>query len=222
MKNLKNILITLEIVVLLGQICIHFDYMSENGTRYKYHALMNNISDYVSTKKLNDSLIYKFEAVFSHYDDHYAIKEAANSIFVGITQIILVILSIIGIILNLISINENKKKCAPIVFFIYVLIVGIYELIDSIINENSELSLNESELELFKEIKSLIEEKLALVKKRVLFLRIYSGILVGISIFHLSLSVYFFKSVNKVQNIQIVLENSKGNSLINDAINNEN
>ena len=37
MKNLKNILITLEIVVLLGQICIHVDYMSENGTRYKYH-----------------------------------------------------------------------------------------------------------------------------------------------------------------------------------------
>ena len=117
---------------------------------------------------------------------------------------------------------KTKKKCAPIVFFIYILIVGIYKLIDSIINKNSELGLNESELELFKEIKSLIEEKLALVKKRVLFLRIYSGVLVGISIFHLSLSEYFFKSVNKAQNIQIVLENSKGNSLINEAINNEN
>ena len=111
----------------------------------------------------------------------------------------------------MVSINENKKKCAPIVFYIYILIVGIYELIDSIINENSELGLNESEIELFKEIKSLIEEKLALVRKRVFFLRIYSGVLVGISIFHLSLSVYFFKSVNKVKKI---LENSKGNGLI--------
>jgi len=117
---------------------------------------------------------------------------------------------------------KTKNNVLQLFFIIYILIVGIYELIDSIINENSELGLNESELELFKEIKSLIEEKLALVRKRVIFLRIYSGILVGISIFHLSLSVYFFKSVNKVQNMQIVLENSKGNSLINDAINNEN
>ena len=38
---------------------------------------MNNISDYISTKKLNDGLIYKFEAVFSHYDDYYDIKEAS-------------------------------------------------------------------------------------------------------------------------------------------------
>ena len=119
MKILKYILITLEIVILIGQIYIHFDYMSENGTRYKYHDLMINISNIVFTNKLNNSLIYKFEAVFSHYDDHYAMKEAANSITVGITQIISIILSIIGVILNLVSINENKKNVLQL-FFLYI------------------------------------------------------------------------------------------------------
>ena len=49
-----------------------------------------------SQKKLSESLIYKFEVVFFHYDDHFVIKEIGNSLTVGITQKISVILLLIA------------------------------------------------------------------------------------------------------------------------------
>jgi len=53
------------------------------------------------------------------------------------------------------------------------------------------------------------------VKKRIFYLNIYSLILTVIFIFHLILSVYIKKSSNNAANINIPLENSEQNNLVN-------
>ena len=212
MDKKQKILIILEILFLAGQTFIHVDYVLKNSTRYDYKDFMNQIKDYIKTHNLNENYyMNKFKEVFNDYFDSTILYSTYNNVFVAAIQLMLWILSIVGIIYNF---NSHKKNI-PIVFFSYALIVGFLQLIISIGNETSELNLKESDLKELEGVRTLIETNLNSVKKRIFYLNIYSLILTVIFIFHLILSVYIKKSSNNTANINIPLENSEQNNLVN-------
>ena len=212
MYKKQKILLILEILLLAGQTFIHVDYALKNSTRYDYHDFMRAIENYINTHSLNQSYyLPKFKEIFNEYSDSTILYSMYNNIFVVAIQLILWILSIIGIIYNF---NSHKKNI-PVVFFSYTLIVGFLQLTISIGNENSELNLKESDLKELEGVRALIETNLNSVQKRIFYLRIYSFALTLIFTFHLILSVYIKKSLNKPANINIPFRNSEENNLVN-------
>ena len=205
------ILFLLEIAFLAGQTYIHTDYTLHNASWYDYGEFIGKIIIYINTKDLDNNYIPKFEAVFYEHWDGAGIYFFFSQIFMLALQFFLWLFSLLGIIFNFIS---RKNKNNPINLFSYCLIVGIIEVIDNFFGEKSELDLSKSELEQFKEIQTLIETNLNSVKKRILYLRIYSAILTSIYIFHLILSVYIKKSSDKSSKIPLPLENSEKNKLL--------
>ncbi len=94
--------------------------------------------------------------------------------------------------------SKNKIQYGSIVFYSYIFIIGIFELVITIANETrTELDLTEKEIEAFKEIREFIEDNLTFVKTRVILLRFYSVLVIVTSFFLSFLNIYFNRRIKR-------------------------
>ena len=182
----KGGFIFLEVIFLLGQIYILFNYMEINYSRYNYREFMEKINSYISKNKLDNDYTKRFEDVFGKYWDNAASGRGIIYFFISITHFCIGITLIIGVIMNFISACNNEGKIVPFCLFSYALVIAFFEFYNSFFEEKSDLKISQSELlEKFSPFLVEIQKNLDEVKNRILKLRIFTSILVVSSIFHL-------------------------------------
>lgn len=219
----KKIILVLLIIVSAIQLISILGYFIRYSSRYKYQHFMDEIEGYISQNHLNSNYIYEFRNVFGHYWDNGVLGKGIEMILIGTLEFFIGIISIIGIALNYISLYKNKNKFTQIVLFILAIVIGCIELFYAIFKEKNKLNLNDSQLKEFDEKRELIESNLASVKARVLFLRVYSALLIITSIVHIVLAVFIIKLNKKpelVDNREDTMNNSTdgNNSNINNHL----
>ena len=191
-KKKKIILILLTIVSAIQIISI-FGYYNIYSSRYKYKYFMDEIESYIYFNNLSRSYVGEFQDVFGRYWDNGVVGKGIEMAFVGFLELFIGIISIIGILLNCISLKKNKNISTQIVLFIYTIFIGGLELHSAIFKEKNKLNLTDSQLEEFKGMRGTIEWYLSSVKERVLFLRIYSALLIITSFINIIFNVIIIK-----------------------------
>ena len=228
MEKLSKILLISEVIVLAALIFIYFDFSHQNSTRYDYGSFMEIVANIIIKYHLNVNIQYEFDLVFK---DKEEIETIGKGLFVSITkiQIILGLVSICGVIFDIVFQLKNKKQYVSIFCFSFALLVGIIELVNTTNYENpTNLNLSDEQLESFKEIRDSIDENVSLVKKRVTLLITYSSILFVASFYLLLLTIYFNRDIitsddNKVEILESSGEEKPNNfPLEKDLINNKN
>ena len=206
----KTIILILLIIIYTIHIFSIFGYANRYSSRYKYKNFMDEIESY-SINHLNSSYIGIFQEVFGRYWDNGVLGKGIEMIIMGTVEFFIGIISIIGIILTCISLNKNKNKFAQIVLFIYTIVIGCFELYLAIFKEKNKLNLTDSQLEEFKGMRESIESNLASVKARVLFLRVYSALLIITSIINIILNI-FIRKLNKKSELVNYRDDKMNNS----------
>ena len=94
---IKCILLFLEVIFLLWQFYILYNYIDTNNARFKFRGFMDEINAYISQNKLDD---YKkrFEDVFGQYSDSSASGQGFITFFIFITHFCVGLTLIIGVI----------------------------------------------------------------------------------------------------------------------------
>ena len=143
-------------------------------------------------------------------------------LFIGILTLFIGILSIIGIILNCVSLNSNKNKFTQIILFLYVIFLGAVE-INVAFQEKYELNLTDSDRQQLKNMMGTIQSNLEWIKTKILLLRAYSTLIIITSIIHIILNVYIIKLNNKseiVNDREDIMNNSvtENNLIINNNL----
>ena len=212
-KTKKIILLILLIIVSIIQLYSIGDYCRNSSTRYEYKDFMQNISSYIDKNDLDQNYLGELQKVFGVYDENSGLGNGMGIIITLIVECFVGLLSIVGIILNCISLFLNKKIYAQIFLFIYNIIVGCFELYIAIFEEKTEINLTDSQLKEFKEMRKVIEENLDSVKTRVIYLIVYSALLFATSIVQILFNVYIIKQ-NKKSEFEKYGENILNNSMI--------
>lgn len=220
MKKAFKILLIIELIFLVSQIYICFDFQNENNTRYDYSDFMKEVGIIIYRKQIDSKIEDKFKAVFNINWGN----EAKFSFFTTKYQIILGIFSIIGVILDTVFLYKNKKQYISIIFFSFVLMVGTIHLVNTIYYENTtDLNLSDEELDKFSEIRESIDKNLSSVRKRVLLLRVYSILIIFISCYQLFSTVCYNRDIvpdNKEEILEISGEEKIINSPLENNLNN--
>ena len=210
MMEIKRLfLLILEIVLLIAQCFILFHYYFVYESKYHFKDFMKEIESY----KGNDNCKYEFRHLFGNYSGVGILFQNIFSGFVLLIHIFVGIMCLIGVIINIISLIKNVKFLMfHIVFFEYALVVALIEFIVFNFYESADLNSSISSIQNCSYSTS-IESKISLLKKRLLIIRIYSAILLAISIFHFILTFVIKKIVEKslALNIRVDLINPEPN-----------
>ena len=130
----------------------------------------------------------------------------------------------IGIIINIIAIYYNRKIVfISYCFFSIIFFIEIYAIYFSLFIEKDSLDLTDNEINEFGEFKKEIETEIYSVYIRILFLRIYSFILLICSLGNIFLSFILFCNIKNEEKTEII--ENKGNNQLKielELINNEN
>ena len=220
-KKAKKILILILFMIFsIIQLYSIGDYCRKYSSRYEYKDFMHNIRYYIYKNGLNENYHDELQKVFGVYTDNSGLANGMDILITLIVQGLIGILTIVGIILNCISLNLNKKIFAQTFLFIYIIIVGCFNLYIAIFEEKTKINLTDAELEEFKEMRRVIEKNLDSVKTRVLYLTVYSALLIVTSIAHIIVNVYIIKQNKKLDFVNY-RENIINNPIIeNNLLNN--
>ena len=222
LRKKKNIIAQLIIYFFL--IIILFEYYQKYSSKFKYKKFMDSLKQQIYKNNLDSNYIEKFEKVFYNYDNEFLEK---NFIFIIniLIEVIISVFSLVGIIINIIAIFYNKKLIIIISIFIFciILLINIYILYNSLFNEKKNIDLSKEEINKFGEFRAEIEHNLHSVSKRILFLKIYSFLLIVCSFCKIILSfILFFNIKNEEEIINKSNNQNNQNKVEIELIKNEN
>jgi len=137
-----------------------------------------------------------FHNVFSTYSDNNCVGQGLIILLVWIIHFFNFILLVIGFYIHKNKTNSDCKNiCIPIFMFNLNLLTSFFEFYFAFFYESSELDLTEAQLKHFNDFKEKIINNLNSVSKRIIFLKIYSILLIICSIIHIIFTIILRKTI---------------------------
>ena len=197
-KNPK-FLFKIENFILIVQIFALFDFAIKNCSRYQYHFFINELKFQIKQKKLVFDMDIFFNVFNDYYDNNYT-GQGLILLFVIIIHFFNFIFLIIGFCIHKNKTNTNCINiCFPIFFFSLNLLTSFFEFYFEFFYECSELGLTEAQLNLFEGFKEQIITNLNYVKKRIIYMKIYSVLLIICNIIHIIFTIILRKATKNIK-----------------------
>ena len=194
MMEIKRLfLLILEILVFIAQCFIIIHYLILYTSKYNFKDFMKEIE---SSSGSEDCKI-AFRYLFGNYTLLGNILQKIEIGFVIFTYISVELIWISGVMVNIISLYQNVKVLlSNVITFIYPIIVAIYSFIQNNFYEEDDLNRNISKV---RGCGSGIStsDNISLLEKRLSIMKIYSSILLGVSIVHLLSTILIIRIVLK-------------------------
>ena len=223
LKMEKNKIIILQLLIYIIKVIILIEYYRKFRTRFKYKKFIDSLKEYIKKNNLNINYIEKFEKVFFHYDNG-VLEKNFNFLIIILIEAFIIVFSLVGIIINIMAIYYNRKMVfISYCFFSIIFFIEIYAIYFSLFIEKDSLDLTDNEINEFGEFKKEIETEIYSVYIRILFLRIYSFVLLICSLGNIFLSFILFCNIKNEEKTEII--ENKGNNQLKielELINNEN
>ena len=207
-KN-STILFKIEFFILIIQIYLLCDYAAKKYFLYIYYfTFLHNLRIQIRQKKSVSEKM--FCNVFSGYCYNDISEQGIITLFVWIILFSIFIFTVIGFCIHKNKTNTNCKNiCIPIFLFSLNLLTSFLVSYLEFFFESSVLNLSEAQLNLFKDFKEEIIINLYSLRKRKLFLEIYSILLIICNIIHIIFTIILRKAIkNKISPVPL-LENEE-------------
>ena len=195
MMEIKRLfLLILEILVFIAQCFIIIHYLIVYTSKYNFKDFMKEVeSSYSGSEDCKMALRY----LFGNYTPLGNILQKIEIGIVIYTYISVELIWISGVMVNIISLYQNVKVLLiNVITFVYPIIVAIYSFIQN--NFYAEDDLNRDISKVWGcECPCSKSERISLLEKRLSIMKIYSSILLGVSIVHLLSTILIIRIVLK-------------------------
>ena len=195
MMEIKRLfLLILEILVFIAQCFIIIHYLILYTSKYNFKDFMKEVeSSYSGSEDCKMALRY----LFGNYTPLGNILQKIEIGIVIYTYISVELIWISGVMVNIISLYQNVKVLlSNVITFVYPIIVAIYSFIQN--NFYAEDDLNRDISKVWGcECPCSKSESISLLEKRLSIMKIYSSILLGVSIVHLLSTILIIRIVLK-------------------------